>query len=251
MPRPRHAPGETRNADDLIAVVVSTRPYLPTELIPLLIRNRFTSIERGRGDALAFVQHLQPDVVLGVMDPSRIEDLELLRSLNHASRALLVVVAPNNDAAAAALRAGADFYLRDSDGPEAIDAQFVAIRRRLLADRNPHAEEVIDAGPLHIDCAARQVSVYGKPLVLTNLEFSLLEALALEAGRVVSAVQATRTSSGRVTSQAEAAQTVKVYVRRLRQKLQEAGCPPTIIVNVRGRGYMLDAGGAGDWATAL
>lgn len=251
MPRPRHSSGEARHADDLVAVVVSTRPYPATELIPLLIRNRFTSIERGRADALAFVQHLQPDMVLGVMDPTRIEDLDLLRSLTHASKALLVVIAPNNEALAAALRAGADFFLRDADGPEALDAQFVAIRRRLLADRNPASDESIEIGPLLINRAARQVLVYGKPIVLTNMEFSLLEALAQERGKVLSPLQAARSSTGRVISQAEASQTVKVHIRRLRQKLQEAGCPPTVIVNVRGRGYMLDAGGAGEWAAAL
>lgn len=251
MARPRHVPGEPRTTDDLIAVVVSTRPYLPTELIPLLVRNRFTSIERGRGDALTFVQHLQPDLVLGVMDPARIEDLDLLRNLAHASKALLMVVAPNADAAAAALRAGADFYLRDSDGSEALDAQFAAIRRRLVAERNPSAEESIEVGPLTINRASRQVMANGKPLLLTNMEFSLLDALAHEQGKVLSPLQAARSSTGRVVSQAEASQTVKVYIRRLRQKLQEAGCPPTLIVNVRGRGYMLDAGSTGEWVAAI
>jgi DNA-binding response OmpR family regulator len=72
------------------------------------------------------------------------------------------------------------------------------------------------------------------------MEFSLLLALLEEQGRVLSPVQAARYISGRVVSEAEAMQTIKVYIRRLRQKLEEAGYPPSVIVNVRGRGYMLD-----------
>jgi DNA-binding response OmpR family regulator len=72
------------------------------------------------------------------------------------------------------------------------------------------------------------------------MEFSLLLALVENEGRVVSALQAARLSTGRFIAEAEAAQTVKVYVRRLRQKLADAGCPPSLIVNVRGRGYIFD-----------
>ncbi len=251
MPRPRRFSTQPRNPDDLVAVVVSTRPYSATELIPLLVRNRFTSIERGRMDALAFVQHLQPDMVVALIDPARFEDLELLRNLSHASNAMLLVIAPTNEAAAATLRAGADLFLRDSDGPEALDAQFVALRRRMLLDRNADVEEVLEIGPLLLNRASRQAVANGKPLSLTNMEFSLLLALAQERGKVLSPVQAARASSGRFVPEAEAAQTVKVYVRRLRQKLEEAGCPPTMIVNVRGRGYMLDAANNVDWAAGL
>jgi DNA-binding response OmpR family regulator len=231
---------DARRAEDLVAVVVSTRPYAATELIPILVRNKFTSIERGRADALVFVQHLQPDVILGVIDATRFEDLELLRTLARATRAVIVVLAATNEAAAASLRAGADFYLRDSDGPEVLEAQFVAIRRRLLTDRAEPVDDVIEAGPLEMNRSSRRALLSGKPLVLSNFEFSLLLAFAEQPGRVLSPLEAARNATGKFIDETEAVQTVKVYVRRLRQKFEAAGASPALIVNVRGRGYLFD-----------
>jgi len=225
---------------DLVALIVSTRPYAAIDLVPMLIKHRITSIERGRNDALAFVQHLQPDFVIAVLDPSRIDDLDLVRNVARASHALLLVVAPNAEAQAATLRAGADVFARDSDGPESLDAQISAVRRRLLTATQPDADDEVEAGPVRLSRASRKAWSEGRELTLTNMEFSLLLALVENQGRVLSALQAARLSTGKMMGEAEAAQTVKVYVRRLRQKLQEAGTPPSLIVNVRGRGYMFD-----------
>ena len=63
MSSPSRPGGLPESHDDLIAVVVSTRPYAANELMPLLMRNHFTSLERGRIDGFAFIQHLQPDLV--------------------------------------------------------------------------------------------------------------------------------------------------------------------------------------------
>ena len=142
--------------DDLVAVIVSTRPYAAIDLVPMLIRHRITSIERGRVDALTFVQHLQPNFVIAVVDPSRIEDLDLVRNLSRASAAMIMVLSPSNDALAAALRAGADVYARDEDGHESLDAQIAALRRRALSMHQPDVEEILEVGPIRISRAARR-----------------------------------------------------------------------------------------------
>jgi DNA-binding response OmpR family regulator len=233
--------GSSPNAD-LVAVVVSTRPYAAIDLLPILLRQRITSIERGRADALTFVQHLQPDFVIAVVDASRIDDLDLIRNLSRASDALLMVLSPTNEALAASLRAGADVYARDTDGPEALDAQLQAMRRRALAAQHQDSDELLESGPIRIQRASRKAWAVGRELALTNMEFSLLVALVEEQGRVLSPLQAARLATGRMVGESEAVQTIKVYVRRLRQKLEEVGCPPGVIVNVRGRGYMFDPG---------
>ncbi len=231
--------------DDLVAVVVSTRPYAAIDLIPILLRHRITSIERGRNDALAFVQHLSPNFVIAVVDPSRIEDLEVVRNLSRASDALLMVLAPNNEALAATLRAGADVFVRDGDGPDVLEAQILSLRRRTGSAREKDTDFVLESGPIRIRPASRKAWVYGQELSLTNMEFSLLMTLMEDEGRIVSPLQAARASAGRVVSESEATQTVKVYVRRLRQKLEGANCPASVIVNVRGRGYVFDSAAAG------
>lgn len=226
--------------DGLVAVIVSTRPYAAVELVPILLDQGITSIERGRADALTFVQHLQPDLVIAVVDPTRVEDLDLLRSIARATPATLMVLAPTHEALAASLRAGADIYARDGDGSESLDAQIAAVSRRLIASRHPEEDDVLEVGPIRANRAARKAWAAGTELILTNLELSLLFALLENHGRVLSPLQAARIATGRLVGEVEASQTVKVYVRRLRQKLEDAGCPASLIVNVRGRGYMFD-----------
>lgn len=220
---------------------MSTRPYGAVDLISLLVQNRFTSAERGASDALAFIHHLRPELVIAVMNPARFSDLELLRSIARSTAAVILVLAPTGESRAAALRAGADLVLQDSDGREALEAQIAAIRRRLLADAEGEVREgTLVVGPLTVNLSARRASVGDTTLPLTNMEFSLLAALVSNAGRVLSPIEVARLSTGRLIQEPEASQTVKVYVRRLRQKLDAAGLSGDLIVNVRGRGYMWD-----------
>lgn len=236
---------------DLVALILSTRPYAAIDLVPMLIKHRITSIERGRSDALAFVQHLQPDFVIAVVDPTRIEDLDLLRNVSRTSSSVVLVVAPSAEGQAAALRAGADVFVRDADGPELLDAQISAMRRRLLAATHPDSDTEVESGPIKLSRASRKAWAGEREMALTNMEFSLLLALVENQGRVLSASQAARLSTGKFIGEAEAAQTVKVYVRRLRQKLADAGCPESLIVNVRGRGYMYDPASPAPASAAL
>lgn len=227
-----------------MAVVVSTRPYGALDLISLLIQQKFTSTERGAAEALSFVHHLRPDLVIAVVDPSRFGDLELLRSIARATSALIMVLAPTGESIAAALRAGADLFLRDSDAREALEAQLLAIRRRMPGGENRMdvSEEPLESGGLTIDVRSRRAYAHETPLALTNMEFSLLAALVSNAGRVLSPIEATRIATGKIVNETEASQTVKVYIRRLRQKLEAAGLQSDLVVNIRGRGYMWDGG---------
>ena len=155
------------------------------------------------------------------------------------------------EAQAAALRAGADVYLCDNDGPESLDAQIAALRRRALAKGAAEPEDIVEAGPMRLSRASRKCWAGSRELALTNMEFSLLLALVENHGRVLSSLETARLSTGRLISEADAAQTVKVYVRRLRQKLAQVGCPEGLIVNVRGRGYMFDGSPAKQLSDAL
>ncbi len=227
-----------------MAVVVSTRPYGALDLISMLIQQKFTSTERGATEALSFVHHLRPDLVIAVVDPSRFSDLELLRSIARATSALIMVLAPTGESIAAALRAGADLFLRETDAREALEAQLLALRRRMPGGENrvELSEEPLNSGGLTLNVRSRRAQAHGTPLALTNMEFSLLCALVSNAGRILSPIEATRIGTGKLVDEPEANQTVKVYVRRLRQKLEAAGLHSELIVNIRGRGYMWDGG---------
>jgi two-component system, OmpR family, copper resistance phosphate regulon response regulator CusR len=91
-------------------------------------------------------------------------------------------------------------------------------------------------GPLHVDFAARTVTRDGRPISLTCKEFALLEYLARNRGTVLTrAMIAEHVWDQHFDSFTN---TIDVYIRYLRQKL-ENGCEPKLIHTVRGVGYVL------------
>ena len=104
--------------------------------------------------------------------------------------------------------------------------------RALVRRAAGQPQELLQAGSLQLDPAARTVQRDGEPVLLSTREFDLLQALMLNAGRVLSREQLEQHlySWGReVESNA-----VEVHIHHLRKKLG-ADC----IQTVRGVGYLL------------
>lgn len=129
-----------------------------------------------------------------------------------------------------ALDLGADDYLlKPFQVPE-----LVARCRALIRRSNAVTSGCVKIGPLHIDFSQREVTNTGTPLKLTHREWSILECLALKAGRIVSKEKLLSSIANwddEITPNA-----VEVYVSRLRSKLGGA----LLISSVRGFGYRLD-----------
>jgi DNA-binding response OmpR family regulator len=89
-----------------------------------------------------------------------------------------------------------------------------------------------------INPATHQVTVGQRTVELTRREFDLLHALALEAGRVLSAEELLARAWG-AEYQGEP-QVVYVHIRWLREKLEEDPSRPCRIITVRGVGYKLE-----------
>jgi two-component system KDP operon response regulator KdpE len=94
-------------------------------------------------------------------------------------------------------------------------------------------------GPdLEIDLAGQQVTRRGEPLHLTPTEFALLRELANERGKVLTHAQLLRRVWGR--GYETETEYVRVYVRRLRAKLETEEGPQLILTQSR-VGYRLAA----------
>jgi two-component system copper resistance phosphate regulon response regulator CusR len=127
--------------------------------------------------------------------------------------------------------AGADAYLSKSCSP----SEFLACVRTLLWKREGRKAHVIEVGDLKIDTARHSVTRAGREIDLSLREYSLLEALALNEGRVL-----TRDAIQEKVWQNEEAhsKTVDVYIGRLRRQI-DYGHPVKLIQTVRGLGYCL------------
>ena len=214
-----------------------------TKLVEILVRalsaEGFALDAAGSVAEAAELAELYPyDLVvldLGLPDGS---GTALLRRLRHAKSEVPVLVLTARsgiDAKIENFEAGADDYLTK---PFAL-AELV-IRVRALLRRSPAiTETVLRAADLELDRLSHRVRRAGQLIELSPKEYSLLEYLMLNAGRVVTRSMIIE----KVWDQSFEGLTniVDVYVRQLRRKIDE-GFEPKLIRTARGFGYSLEAG---------
>lgn len=127
---------------------------------------------------------------------------------------------------------GADDYVTKPFSPRELVSRIRAVLRR----RAPHlAGEPVEIGLVHLDPAARTVTVEGQPVDLGPTEFDLLQYLMHHPNRAMTREQLLNALRG--DHKALVDRTVDVYVRRLRGALGPAG--EAMIETVRGIGYKL------------
>jgi len=129
------------------------------------------------------------------------------------------------------LEFGADDYVTKPFSPREVILRIQAILRR--GETKPE-EERLSAGSIVIDPARHHVSVGGKRVNLTSIEFKLLRTLVQRRGRVQARDRLLYDVWG-YESMIDT-RTVDTHVRRLREKLGKAG---DVIETVRGFGYRL------------
>lgn len=161
----------------------------------------------------------------------RKEGLDVLKALRREGVQLPVLVLTARDSVPDRVRGldlGADDYV-----VKPVDLQELAARLRALVRRaHGQPQEVLRAGGIELDPAARAVRRAGKPLQLHSREFDLLHLLMLNTGRVLSRERLEQHlySWGReVESNA-----IEVHVHHLRRKLGN-----DLIRTVRGVGYTI------------
>ncbi len=238
---------ESASAQELtIALVIHTRDYQAGDVLVALAKNGCTATERPHDRETAhLIEALSPEVVVLAVDPSRSEDVELINTMAHAGFSAVIVITPQDDPVAysSALVAGADLCLRDSDGLEVVTAQLSAVLRRIRPASEPvvsENESFIVVRDLSLDFARCQAVRAGVTLPLTPTEFKILAHLARNAGHVMSPVTILRAVQEYTYTEREAQEIVKVYIRRIRRKVEHDPSNPTYVVNVRGFGYMLE-----------
>jgi two-component system KDP operon response regulator KdpE len=199
---------------------------------------RILEAETGQG-ALDLLAHEAPEVMLldlGLPDLDGLEVIRRVRALN--TNVAVIVLSSRGDerGKVEALDLGADDYVTKPFGMAELVARVrTALRHRIQAQG---AEAVFRSGDLTVDLTRRLVSVRGAEVGLSNKEWDILRLLIVHAGKVLTH----RMIMQEVWGPTVDVQYLRIYVRQLRQKLEQDPARPHHILTETGVGYRLRAG---------
>ncbi|MGE0384050.1 MAG: response regulator [Gammaproteobacteria bacterium] len=176
----------------------------------------------------------QPDLVvldLGLPDGDGLEFVRTLRAWSQAPILVLTARTAEDDKIRA-LDAGADDYLTK---PFPAGELLARVRALLRRSRPAPAAPVVEFGDVRLDLAARSVSRAGAPVRLTRTEFDLLALLVANTGKVMTQRRLLREIWG--PSLVDSSHYLRVYVGRLRRKLEHDPAQPRHLLTETGVGY--------------
>jgi len=199
----------------------------------------FRVITASDGEAaITLAEEHRPDaILLDVMMPG-ISGIEVMRRLRERSNVpVLLVTAKDKDTdKVRGLELGADDYIVKPFNPDELGARVRAILRRVLSQ---DVERVVKAGDVEIDLTRRLVKKAGEPVALTRTEWLLLQHLAANAGKVMLNTELLTKVWG--PEYRDDLQYLRVWVSRLRAKLEETPSNPQVIRTLQGIGYLFEA----------
>jgi len=188
-------------------------------------------------EALSALAHTPVDlVILDVLMPmlNGLDTCRALRGRGDGTPVLVLTARDAIDDRVAGLEAGADDYLVKPFALRELLARVNALLRRTKP-----ARDVLGYADLTLDLTSHVATRGGAPVILTKIEFALLELLVRNAERVLSYDVITDRVWG--YGEAPASNALQVFVAMLRRKLEADGLP-RLVHNVRGVGYVLRAG---------
>ncbi len=190
----------------------------------------------GRSGLTRALSGGQDLVLLDVMLPD-LDGFEVLRLVRRQSQIPVIMLTARTTQAdrVAGLDAGADDYLPKPFGTAELLARIRAVLRR--AGRSPKDAEVLEVGRVRLIPSAREAFVDGTAVILTTIEYDILEYLVHAAGRVVSRDELSTALYRRRTTQFDRA--LDMHISNLRKRLGPHGA---LIRTVRGLGYLFRSG---------
>jgi two-component system, OmpR family, KDP operon response regulator KdpE len=221
-------------------LVVDDEPQITRVLRTTLSSRGYDLRVANNGEtALEIMKDWAPDLVLTDLGMPQMDGLELCKRIRELSRVPIIVLSVKEEerTKVQALDAGADDYVTKPVGMNELMARVRANLRRLLPAEAP---SVLDFGDLAIDRAARRVTLRGEVVHLTPKEYEVLLFLAQQPGRVVTHRALLAAVWG--DQNIEQPEYLRVFVNRLRKKLEPSERSPRYITTEPWVGYRFDPG---------
>jgi two-component system, OmpR family, KDP operon response regulator KdpE len=227
------------NAPRVPLLVVDDEPPIRRLLRTSLGAQGYRILEAGTGQgALALLAHETPEVMLLDLGLPDLDGLEVIRRVRASGMNVAIIVLSSRGderGKVEALDLGADDYVTKPFGMAELVARIrTALRHRVQAQGT---EAVFQSGDLIVDLTRRLVSVRGAEVRLSNKEWDILRLLVVNAGKVLTQ----RVIMQEVWGPKVDVQYLRIYVRQLRQKLEQDPAQPHHILTETGVGYRLRA----------
>ena len=180
-------------------------------------------------------------VLLDLMLPGS-DGMELMKEIREVSDVPVIFLSVNGqeETIARAFENGADDYVVKPFSPTELVARIKAALRKREAPEWAEPSEPFVLGDLTIDYAERRVTLAGRPVQLTAIEYGLLFELSANAGRVLTYDRLLRRVWG--LRRSGDSRRVRTAAKQLRRKLGDDANNPTYILNEPRVGYRMPKG---------
>lgn len=188
--------------------------------------------------ALALVEEQRPDIILlDVIMPEH-SGFEVLRSIRERWHTPVIMVTARDREVdkVSGLTAGADDYIVKPFGSDELGARIRAVLRRASGI---DVDQLVTANGVEVDLSRRIVKRNGEEVALTRTEWLLLQHLAANSGKVI--LNSELLSKVWGPEYRDDLQYLRVWVSRIRQKIEQDPGSPKIIITRPGIGYMFRA----------
>ncbi len=216
-------------------IVKIMEPLFDSEGIKVLVAQDYTQLVELLKQNTA--QLLLLDVVIGTRNIE--SGVECIKNIRGISNMPMIVVSDKKDdqSKVKVLNAGADDYCTTECSPLELMARIKSQLRRymMLVNICENIEHIYKVDDLEINDSTRKVTVEGREVRLTPIEYKILKLLVMERGKVLS-VDAIYENIWKMTP-IGADNTIAVHIRHIREKIEVNPREPKYLKVVWGTGY--------------
>ncbi len=221
-------------------LVIEDEPHARTLLLFTLRQHGYRCLQAANGvDGIAAAIEQEPGVVLLDLGLPDLDGAEVTRRIRERSNVPIIIVSARGqeETKVAALDDGANDYVTKPVAARELLAR-IRVALRSARTREPAADTgVLAFGELTVDFDLRRVTVSGTEVHLTPTEYRLLSVLVRSAGRVITSRQILREVWG--PAYEDQMGYLRVYMKKLRYKIEREPANPKYLINEPGVGYRL------------
>jgi two-component system KDP operon response regulator KdpE len=228
------------NHPPLSVLVIDDEPQIQRLLTVAFEANnyRVSTAKEGR-EGIAAAALRRYDAIILDLDLPDLNGVEVLKHLREWTQTPVIILTVHDGEAEKieSLDSGADDFVTKPFNTAELLARVRATVRR--ASRGQTEESVYRFGDLEVNLAARRVTKNGVVIKLTATEYTLLRLFVQHAGRVLTPRQILREVWG--VEHENQTQYLRVYMVRLREKLEVDPAEPVLLATEPGVGYRMIA----------